>query len=112
MTIAQMYENAKQQLDKGIITIGEFSAIVDREYQEPSKWVPCSERLPKENDNYFVTISFDIGGKEPVREVYKDFFSASSQKWLYHDEEVIAWMPLPESYKGNEIKTNDNDTDL
>ena len=69
------------------------------EKQITDEWIPCSERLPEENDNYFVTISFDIGGKEPVREVYKDFFSASSQKWLYHGEEVIAWMPLPKPYK-------------
>ena len=36
MTIAQIYEEAKRQLDKNVITIGEFSEIVDREYQEPN----------------------------------------------------------------------------
>ena len=56
MTIAQIYEDAKQKLDKGIITIEEFSAIVDREYQEPSEWIPCSKRLPKEEGLYFVSV--------------------------------------------------------
>lgn len=67
-----------------------------------NRWNPCSERLPKKSGNYLVTIAFNIGGKEPVREVYKDYFSVLSQKWLYHGEDVKAWMTLPEPYKGDE----------
>lgn len=68
--------------------------------QEPS-WIPVSEGLPKEGGDYLTTISFDIGAKEPVREVCKDFFCVLSQKWLNHDEDVIAWMPVPQAYKAD-----------
>ena len=68
--------------------------------QEPS-WIPVSEGLPKEGGDYLTTISFDIGAKEPVREVYKDFFCVLSQKWLNHDEDVIAWMQVPQAYKAD-----------
>ncbi len=67
--------------------------------REQTRWTPVSERLPKEGGDYLITISLDIGAKEPIREVYKDFFCVLSQKWLYHDEDVIAWMPLPIHYK-------------
>jgi hypothetical protein len=69
--------------------------------ENPNKWIPVSERLPKKGGDYLTTISFDIGAEEPVREVYKDFFCVLSQKWFYHNEDVIAWMPLPEPYKAS-----------
>lgn len=72
---------------------------LDKLEQPEQKWIPCSERLPKKSGDYLVTISFDISG-EPVKEVYKNYFSVLSQKWLYYGEYVKAWIPLPESYKG------------
>ena len=36
--------------------------------QEP-KWIPVSEKLPEDGGDYLVTIAFDIGDKEHVREV-------------------------------------------
>lgn len=44
MTIAQIYEEAKRQLDKDVITIGEFSEIVDREFQEQQPCENCISR--------------------------------------------------------------------
>ena len=66
---------------------------------EQPKWIPVSKELPEKGGDYLVTISFDIGAEEPVREVYKGFFCALSQKWLNRDEDVIAWMPLPKPYR-------------
>lgn len=64
------------------------------------QWIPCSERLPKEGGDYLVTISFDIGGKEPVKEVKRDYFCVLSKKWLYSNDEVVAWMEMLEPYGG------------
>ena len=66
--------------------------------QEP-RWIPISENLPKEGGDYLVTLCFDIYGKGTVREVRSNFFCILSKKWLYEDEDVIAWQPLPKSYE-------------
>lgn len=98
MTIAQIYEKAKQQLDKDEITIGEFSEIVDREYQEQTRWIPVGEALPARDVNvlaYHRNVSFDYQ--------YVSWIDEYSGKWAGFignlPDEVLAWMPLPEPYK-------------
>lgn len=66
-------------------------------------WIPCSERLPEENTEVIVT----------VREIEDSRYTQTS--WMQEGQwvvkktplmpEVIAWQPLPESYKeGSEVK--------
>ena len=63
-------------------------------------WIPCSERLPENNGVYLVTIIFDIDETESRRDMTKAYFCSQSKKWQYFsNDEVIAWMPLPEPYK-------------
>ena len=58
-----------------------------------SKWIPASES-PKETGAYYVTID-DSFAKE--LKVYIAVYDGSKwQTWA----NVIAWMPLPEAYKG------------
>jgi hypothetical protein len=115
MTIAQIYEDAKQKLDKGIITIGEFSAIVDREYQEPSKWIPCSERLPEANGRYVVTRGLNACGALWNRVYivnYSDLMGLKSKRIWWDGNvgksdferfnDVLAWQPLPQPYEESE----------
>ena len=64
------------------------------------KWIPVSKRLPENNEVYLVTIIFDIDETESGRDVTKAYFCSQSKKWQYFsNDEVIAWMPLPEPYK-------------
>jgi len=51
------------------------------------KWIPVSERLPKEDGLYLVYTE-----EQPFVCPFKD-----SEFFI---DEVLAWMPLPESYKG------------
>ena len=57
------------------------------------KWIPCSERLPKESGKYLVTLK---GGA-----VETDSFSKVDNKWVYFNTQ-IAWFSreLPDPYKG------------
>ena len=65
-----------------------------------SKWIPCSERLPEEDGEYLAWIRYD--GHEFM--TIEDFeCSGLLAQWNFkgrNDDEVIAWMPLPEAYKG------------
>ena len=82
-------------------------------------WIPCSERLPEEDGEYLVLYYTRSRYKPYVYDVisftndlYKideyDFIDQKGQKgWFYHDREygfcedndVTAWMPLPEPYR-------------
>ena len=69
--------------------------------QPEQRWIPCSERLPEKYGAYIVT------------DIYGDVEIASFQEHWRHDEEIqawwleeygfieaLAWMPLPEPWKG------------
>ena len=58
------------------------------------KWMPCSERLPKQNEHI-------IGTFKNINEGSNLVFGVN----FYHDllnepMPLIAWMPLPPAYKG------------
>lgn len=63
------------------------------------RWIPVSERLPKEYDLVLVTEKY--GFVDTARFVHNDF--TEMNEWIVADDEtidVIAWMPLPHPYKG------------
>lgn len=69
-------------------------------------WIPVSERLPDIGDTYLVTV---MVGKEIRTDVadsfgsYIDGFWDTFNDWIEDEEcHVIAWMPLPEPYKGGD----------
>lgn len=69
-----------------------------REYIEhlPSvdEWIPCSERLPDKDGEYIVT--------QKNGSIGRYVFSCEGNSEEYFKRCAIAWMPLPEPYKGGE----------
>lgn len=67
------------------------------------EWIPCSERLPKENEYVGNVCKYYL-----IQDEYGDMHVAhlSSRGWETIDSvkalgcDVIAWMPLPTPYKG------------
>ena len=55
------------------------------------EWIPCSERLPEERGLYLTTTK--------DKAVYCDYWNEDN---FDRTEMVIAWMSLPEPYKGEE----------
>ena len=62
-------------------------------------WIPCSERLPEEDGFYNVTVKFWHMNNPTV---ISSHFENGEWTCVALDAEdvVIAWQPLPDSYKG------------
>ena len=87
-------------------TIGTIGAYLrgyrqGKEDAEPH-WIPVTERLPesKEEDLEYPTVIIDLDGQVALGCYYE-----STREWgmgEYFDQKCfpIAWMPLPEPYKG------------
>lgn len=66
--------------------------------QGNSKWIPCSERLPEKDGEYYTTCHQEYTG-----ELMTLIVGWSEDRWRSRhvsDDKVIAWMPLPEPFKG------------
>lgn len=67
-----------------------------------SGWIPCSERLPADMEN---VLTCDKHGNINIMWHYSKFevpFNISENHIAYYP--VIAWMPLPDPYKEEEVK--------
>lgn len=70
-----------------------------------SKWIPCNERMPEESDYYMACIYDEDVEEYDFRKTWfahKDDYDMDESEWreIQLCERVIAWMPLPEPYRG------------
>ena len=112
------YNGYSDTYDKACI-IGLLEELPSAE-RKKGRWIPCEERLPEEDEDVLVSVHFwwltqrhKTGWNDHIKESwYVDIASHIDGNWTsYSDEykvarnrhEVIAWMPLPEPYKGEEV---------
>lgn len=70
--------------------------INDQPTIEPQKWIPCSERLPKQQQTVLIQDFGEITiGYLNAENRWKDLTNLDDDL-----KGVNAWMPLPEPYKG------------
>ena len=76
--------------------------------QPEQRWIPCSERLPEEPYGCLVTV-WDTNPitMDEFENILPYFVGWDGEQWNDGDGEqcpfeVVAWMPLPEPYKGGE----------
>ena len=73
-----------------------------------SEWIPCSERLPEMDMSYphheMYLVQYDSGNMAVIPYSNTNLFwthMVTEPYWLHAPyAEVIAWMPLPEPYRG------------
>ena len=83
-----------------------FRIGVQRSYdvtkESERKWTPVTEALP-ENDDWVIVSIYDDDGDTSWQYTTPGFYVPYGKCWIVDNEycrNVIAWMPLPESYKG------------
>lgn len=88
--------------------LGMITAIEMKHDELMPKWIPVTEALPKEETEVLVTFHFD-GYKDAYTNLKPtDYVGIASQidgEWAAYDDEynhVIAWLPLPEPWRGEE----------
>lgn len=73
----------------------QYFELVEREAGADQGWIPCSERLPENAMN--VIAQFSDGTVTELRYAGNGIFEGIYE---YSTRVIIAWMPLPEPYKG------------
>ena len=102
-TIAKADESCWDLCDK----LNFVPAIEEAEPEQ--KWIPVGERLPEEKSNWKNVTVLDENGDSAFTYVSVGYY-LSDGWWIVDNEpmedgnliRVIAWMPLPEAYKGDE----------
>lgn len=90
-----------------------IDAIVDMlenlSEKSKQKWIPITEALPEEDEEVLVTVRFD-GTKDVKSSTYVETASQIGGSWTSYSDEwkisrnrhhIIAWMPLPEPWRGD-----------
>ena len=88
------------------VCAGAIHLVQEQPTIEPERWIPVTERLPDDveiGEEYPTVIFCDSDGK-----VYVGFYEYGiyGNKWWNNTDwndvvdDVLAWMPLPEPYKG------------
>lgn len=68
-----------------------------KEMLEKGDWTPCSDRPPEKEGRYLITIDED--GRKDVGDDLFYFRGDGTPSWFV-ETNVIAWMHLPEPYRG------------
>ena len=76
------------------VHIDDIEAVVNA-IPSADRWIPCSERLPRDWEH--VLVYTDITYTTPI---FVDWYVDEVGSWANEGDSVIAWMPLPEPWKG------------
>lgn len=74
----------------------------DEPERKKGEWIPVSERLPEVHRSILIATSQGYVAEGEYDGMYDDHHKWIQYRWsaTLWDDEVIAWMPLPEPYKG------------
>lgn len=105
MTREEAIAHGKEQLEVFGGEHREFIEMAIKALENEPKWIPVSERLPEYgrevltcNDGGYIEIQSCESTYTYWENQFGDWSAIDEDLW----DEVVAWMPLPEPYKGAE----------
>ena len=114
--IVDVSEADLNQIKRVMLDTGKHCILMypDEPERKKGKWIPCSERMPEEKDagilkrlgtskrSEFVLATVEVKGERmTVTACTYDGKWNWDMKYAFPDYKIIAWMPLPEPYKGD-----------
>ncbi len=79
---------------------------VKRRLKASQRWVPVTERLPEEDLPVLVAVKqkdrLPTWVEDQTYSYVTGIDAYDNGEWYSHKKKVVAWMPLPEPYKGGE----------
>ena len=97
----------EHERDEALVRLYDYQLAIDAVMGLPSarQWIPVTERLPEDGCQCIVTVKvkhaigyseYEVGTADYVD---GDFILSED---LWGVEDIIAWMPLPQPYKGGQ----------
>ena len=87
----------------------EWAAMKEiKDLPSAQQWIPCSERLPEDWVPVLVTLKRPERLPAWIKAKPENYFHivdadvCENGEWTVNKKNVIAWMPLPEPYKGEQ----------
>ena len=86
-------EDAQEELHETEVELEALRMAVQALEEKP-RWIPCAERLPSDENKVLCCTQTKAGAKNIVLGYY------AGGKWRCGmNSNVVAWMPLPQTYK-------------
>lgn len=83
--------------------------MLSEKAREPKQeWIPCSERLPKEEGIYLVTATNYIFNTE---EIVAGTCYFNIEYGFSNNRKILAWQPLPEPWEGADEPQTEGESD-
>lgn len=84
------------------VEIDDIKDYIDKAI-DAERWIPCGEKYPEPDDRVLViTDTFDYYVWDCMSGREDNYFWEDESGYYHNKDEVIAWMPLPEPYKGEQ----------
>lgn len=104
-TITEMRDNdgtgTQQDVCKFLVNLMDVLEKQMSGSEKPNKWIPISERLPKEDKTVIASTKDFVYPQAKYTKKYGWAWAYDYGSDYWEDlEDVTAWMPLPKPYKG------------
>lgn len=87
-------------IERTVEGYAEVNGLLDHmHYINDQKWIPVSERLPNRHQRVLCYLKYEPESPDIISEnTY-----IGSCIWMSESGKVVAWMPLPKAYRGEEV---------